>query len=143
MAQLSPVEHGLHKLLDHFQATPLLDLSFSVSPQQVQRALQVIHHFPHIDQGADKSIYKMVPEAFRDHLKSALFLLNKCMQQKQLSFQQIAITHPENLLIRLARLLPIEYDAELSLNLLKTILALLEKFEKINKALPVVAIRQS
>ena len=81
------MEQGSQKLLDHFQANALLDLSFSISPQQVQRALQVINYFPHVDQGADEHIYRMVPEAFRDHLKSALFLLNKCMQQKHLSFQ--------------------------------------------------------
>ena len=59
------------------------------------------------------------------------------------TFQNIHINNPETLLINLCNLLKIEGDWEMSINCLKQILIVLEKYEKQYKALPLSAVRQS
>ena len=67
----------------------------------------------------------------------------KCLQMKSMTFSDVFITEPEDLLAKLANLLKIKGDWELTQNALKQILVLLEKYEKLNNALPMSAVRQS
>lgn len=53
----------------------------------------------------------------------------------------MSIAQPEELLQRLTNLLSIKNDHELTVNVLKQILTLLEKYEKWNNALPIGAMR--
>ena len=46
-----------------------------------------------------------LPESYIDHLKSALFILQKCLQQKQYDFDQIYVSKPEEFLARIIKLL--------------------------------------
>jgi hypothetical protein len=62
---------------------------------------------------------------------------------KAASFADVFVSEPEDLLIKLTNLLLIKNDFELTTSAMKLILSLLERYEKINNALPVGALRQS
>lgn len=79
----------------------------------------------------------------RDHIKSALFLVQKSLQMKNVSFAETYIDNPEQLLTSLSNLALIKNDYELNINVLRSILALLEKFEKQSKTIPIEPIRNS
>jgi len=60
---------------------------------------------------------------------------------KAANFNDLYVSEPEDLLIKLCNLLKIKNDFELSTNCMKLILTFLERYEKINSALPLGAIR--
>jgi len=62
---------------------------------------------------------------------------------KDQSFKAVRINQPEELLQQLVNLLSIKSDHELTVNVLKQILLILEKYEKWNKSLPLAAMRSS
>jgi len=91
----------------------------------------------------DEGMLNLIPESLRDHIKTALFIVTKCLQMKGATFNDVFISEPEDLLIKLCNLLKIKNDWEMSFSCLKLVLALLERYEKLNNALPMGAIRQS
>jgi hypothetical protein len=62
---------------------------------------------------------------------------------KDQSFKAVRINQPEELLQQLVNLLSIKSDHELTINVLKQILLILEKYEKWNKSLPLATMRSS
>jgi len=83
-----------------------------------------------------------VPEALRDHIKSALFITMKAIQTRH-KFEQVFISDPDRLLENLISLLKVKNDHELTLNCLKQILVMLEKYEKHGRGIPLNSIRDA
>lgn len=140
---VSQIQQGTQTQMQQFFAkNNLVDLSFNISDLQMKSALSTLNFLPELLSG-DEELAAAIPEAMRDHIKTAMFITMKCIQMKEASFQDCFIKEPETLLRNLTNLLRIKGDFELDCNSLKQILTLLEKYEKQFKALPVVAIRHS
>lgn len=73
-------------LRNYFDANSLIELSYEITSAQIQKAITVLSFFPVIP-AKDVELLHHIPEALRDHLKSALFLVMKCLQMKECKFE--------------------------------------------------------
>lgn len=102
LQQLQPGQQ--EKMKQFLSQSTLVDISFNVTESQIKAALSTLAFLPEIK---DEQIAKSLPEALRDHIKSAMFITMKSMQMKSLSFHDIFISAPESLLRSLVNLLHI------------------------------------